>query len=32
MDRVEYRTRGQVNEIRMTKYRNSTQAKNGENS
>ena len=32
MDRVEYRTRGQINEIRMTKYRNSSQAKNGENS
>ena len=30
MDRVEYRTRGQINEIRMTKYRNDTQAKNGE--
>ena len=30
MDRVEYRTRGQVNEIRMTKYRNATQANNGE--
>ncbi len=30
MDRGEYRTRGQVNEIRMTKYRNATQAKNGE--
>ena len=32
MDRVEYRTRGQINEIRLTKYRNSSQAKNGENS
>lgn len=30
MDRVEYRTRGQVNEIRMTKYRNASPAKNGE--
>ena len=32
MDRVEYRTRGQINEIRMTKYRNASQAKNGEDS
>ena len=32
MDRVEYRTRGQINEIRMTKYRNSSQTKNGEDS
>ena len=32
MDRVEYRTRGHVNEIRMTKYRNSNAAQkaNGE--
>lgn len=32
MDRVEYRTRGQVNEIRMTKYRNSARSKNGDRS
>lgn len=32
MDRVEYRTRGQINEIRMTKYRNASQTKNGEDS
>ena len=30
MDRVEYRTRGRVNEIHMTKYRNVSRAKNGE--
>ncbi len=30
MDRVEYRTRGQVNEIRMTKYRTPGSVQNGE--
>ena len=30
MDRVEYRKRGHVNEIQMTKFRNSTVKQNGE--
>lgn len=30
MDRVEYRTRGQVNEIRMTKFRTPQNRQNGE--
>ncbi|MFQ5571149.1 MAG: ATP-binding protein [Rhodothermales bacterium] len=32
MDRVEYRKRGRVNEIRLTKYRNSQRSPNGKNS
>lgn len=30
MDRVEYRTRGNVNEVRLTKYRNHEQLQNGQ--
>lgn len=29
MDHVEYRTRGKVNEVRLTKYRNNDRARNG---